>query len=132
MTTRQTVEAAGEWGPKVGYSRAVRVGQHVHVAGTTSPGDGVEEQTRGALATALGALAELGGRPEDVVRTRLYLTDVTQWEAAARAHGEIFSEIRPANTMLEVSRLIAPELLVELEVEAIVADGSEAGASGTR
>ncbi|MBO9533091.1 MAG: hypothetical protein J7513_08985 [Solirubrobacteraceae bacterium] len=120
MTTRQTVEAAGEWGPKVGYSRAVRVGQHVHVAGTTSPGEGLEAQTRGALAIALGALAELGGTPEDVVRTRLYLTDVTQWEAAARAHGEIFGEIRPATTLLEVSKLIDADLLVELEVEAIL------------
>jgi enamine deaminase RidA (YjgF/YER057c/UK114 family) len=124
MTTRRNVEAAGTWGPLVGYSRAVRVGQHVHVAGTTAPGEGVEEQTRGALATALGALAELGGRPEDVVRTRLYLTDISQWEAAGRAHGEVFGEIRPANTMLEVSRLIAPELLIELEVEAILPDGA--------
>jgi len=124
MTTRQNVEAAGTWGPLVGYSRAVRVGQHVHVAGTTGPGEGVEEQTRAALATALGALAELGGRPEDVVRTRLFLTDISQWEAAGRAHGEVFGEIRPANTMLEVSRLIAPELLVELEVEAILPEGA--------
>lgn len=108
----------------MGYSRAVRVGQHVHVAGTTSPGDGVEAQTRGALATALGALAELGGTPADVVRTRLYLTDIAQWEAAGKAHGEVFGEIRPANTMLEVSRLIAPELLVELEIEAILPDGA--------
>lgn len=123
MSARQTVEAAGTWGPVVGYSRAVKVGQHVHVAGTTAPGDSVEEQTRGALATALGALAELGGTPADVVRTRLYLTDISQWEGAGRAHGEVFGEIRPANTMVEVSKLIAPELLVELEVEAILPDG---------
>jgi enamine deaminase RidA (YjgF/YER057c/UK114 family) len=120
MSERKNVEAAGTWGPVVGYSRAVRVGQHVHVAGTTAPGETLEEQTRGALATALGALAELGASPEDVVRTRLYLTDISQWEAAGRVHGEVFGHVRPANTMLEVSRLIAPELLVELEVEAIV------------
>jgi enamine deaminase RidA (YjgF/YER057c/UK114 family) len=120
MSDRKNVEAAGTWGPIIGYSRAVRVGQHVYVAGTTAPGETLEEQTRGALATILGALAELGGRPEDVVRTRMYLTDATQWEGAARAHGEIFGEIRPASTLLEVSRLIDEGLLVEIEAEAIL------------
>lgn len=124
MTDRSTVEAGGTWGPLIGYSRAVRVGQHVHVAGTTAPGDDVAAQTRGALEIALAALAELGAGPQDVVRTRMYLTDISQWEAAGRAHGEVFGEIRPATTMVEVSRLIAPELLVELEVEAILSNNA--------
>ncbi len=124
MTTRQTVEAAGTWGPIMGYSRAVRVGQHVHVAGTTAPGEGLEAQTRGALATILAAIAEVGGSAEHVVRTRIYVTDIADWEAAARAHGEIFGEIRPATTIVEVSRLIAPELLVEIEAEAILPEGA--------
>lgn len=124
MSTRQNVEAAGTWGPIIGYSRAVRIGQHVHVAGTTSPGDGLEEQTRGAFEIALGALAEAGGKPEDVVRTRMYLTDISQWEAAGRAHGELFGEIRPVTTMIEVSNLIDSELLIEIELEAILPDGA--------
>jgi enamine deaminase RidA (YjgF/YER057c/UK114 family) len=124
MSDRTTVEAAGAWGPIIGYSRAVRVGQHVHVAGTTAPGDGIEEQTRGALATALGALAELGGSPEDVVRTRLYLTDISLWEGVGRVHGEVFGKVLPVTTMLEVSKLIDPELLIELEIEAILPEGS--------
>lgn len=121
MQQREVVEAAGEWGPKIGYSRAVRVGSVVHVAGTTAPGDGVEAQTRGAFEVALAALAELGGQPSDVVRTRMFLSNIDEWEAAGRAHGELFGEIRPVTTMLEVSRLIDPSLLVEIELEAIVA-----------
>jgi enamine deaminase RidA (YjgF/YER057c/UK114 family) len=123
MSDRTNVEAAGTWGPIIGYSRAVRIGQHVHVAGTTAPGDGLEAQTRGAFATALSALAEVGGKPEDVVRTRMYLTDISQWEAAGRAHGEIFGEIRPVTTMIEVSALIDAELLIEIELEAILPEG---------
>lgn len=120
---RKTVPAAGNWGDIVGYSRAVRVGQTIHVAGTTAPGDDVGTQTAGALEIALGAIAELGGTREDVVRTRLFLTNIDEWEAAGRVHGEFFSAVRPANTMLEVSRLIDPSLLVEVEVEAIVPEG---------
>jgi enamine deaminase RidA (YjgF/YER057c/UK114 family) len=120
---RKTVPAAGNWGDIVGYSRAVRVGQTIHVAGTTAPGDDVGAQTTGALEIALGAIAELGGTPEDVVRTRLFLTNIDEWEAAGRAHGAIFGAVRPANTMLEVSRLIDPSLLVEVEVEAILPEG---------
>jgi enamine deaminase RidA (YjgF/YER057c/UK114 family) len=123
MSERKTVPAAGAWGDIVGYSRAVRVGQSIHVAGTTSPGHDVATQTAGALDIALKAIAELGGTAEDVVRTRLFLTDITEWEAAGRAHGAIFGTIRPANTMLEVSRLIDASLMVEVEVEALLPDG---------
>lgn len=120
---RQSVPAAGTWGEIVGYSRAVRVGQTIHVAGTTSPGDGVGVQTAGALEIALNAIAELGGTREDVVRTRLFLVNIDEWEAAGRAHGEFFAGVNPTTTLLEVSRLIDPALLVEVEVEAILPEG---------
>jgi len=120
--SRTSVPAAGTWGDIVGYSRAVRVGDAIHVSGTTAPGADVAEQARGAFETALGALAELGGSASDVVRTRMYLVDITQWEAAGRVHGEIFGEVKPANTMLEVSKLIDPSLLIEIEVEALLSE----------
>jgi len=123
MSDRKTVPAAGAWAEIIGYSRAVRVGQHIHVAGTTAPGEDVATQTTGALKIALDAIAELGGTADDVVRTRMYLTDVTDWEAAGRAHGAVFTTSRPATTMIEVSRLIDTNLMVEVEVEAIVPDG---------
>lgn len=130
MTTdRRRVEAGTEWGPKVGYARAVRVGRTVHVAGTTGldaegkvvPG-GMYAQARQALLLIVKALEALGARPADVVRTRIYVTDIAQWEAAGRAHGELFAEVRPASTMVEVTRLIDPEMLVEIEVEAILSE----------
>lgn len=123
MSERTTVPAAGAWGDIIGYSRAVRVGQTAHVAGTTAPGADVAEQTRGAFDVALKALAELGAGAADVVRTRMFLVDISQWEAAGRVHGEIFGESRPVTTMVEVSNLIDGDLLVEIEVEAIIPEG---------
>lgn len=120
MSERTTVPAAGTWGDTIGYSRAVRVGQHVHMAGTTAPGADLAEQTRNAFGVALDAIAELGARPDDVVRTRMFLTDISQWEAAARAHGELFGAIKPVTTMVEVSALIDGDLLIEVELEAIL------------
>jgi enamine deaminase RidA (YjgF/YER057c/UK114 family) len=112
----------------VGYSRAVRVGQHIHVAGTAAvdaegkvvaPGDAYA-QTVAVLGIIGSALEQAGGRLADVVRTRLFLVDVERdWEAVGRAHGEVFRDIRPACTMVEVSRLIAPEMRVEIEADAI-------------
>lgn len=112
----------------MGYSRAVRAGSWVAVAGTTAAdgpgravgGDDAGEQTREALRRIAAALEQVGSRLEDVVRTRLFVTDISRWEEVGRAHGEVFGNIRPASTMVQVSALIAPELLVEIEVDAVV------------
>jgi enamine deaminase RidA (YjgF/YER057c/UK114 family) len=102
----------------------------IHVAGTTGldatgkpAAGGMYGQSKQALANIVAALAQLGGRLEDVVRTRIYVTDITQWEEVGRAHGELFAEIRPASTMVEVTRLIDPELVVEIEADAILLEG---------
>lgn len=126
--TRLLVSSGRPWESIVGYSRAVRVGAHVHVAGTTAVNDAGElvglgdaaAQTRASLSTIRAALEKAGARLEDVVRTRVYLVNIDDWEAVGRVHGEVFGSIRPASTMLEVSRLIHPEMLVEIEAEAIV------------
>ena len=125
--TRRQVDAGTVWGPTVGYCRAVRVGNTINVAGTTGlvaagkpASGGMYGQSKQALANILAALEKLGGRAEDVVRTRIFVTDITQWEEVGRAHGEIFADIRPASTMVEVTRLIDPELVVEIEADAIL------------
>lgn len=125
---RRRVSTGTEWEPRVGYSRAVRTGQQVHVSGTTAtdddgnivaPGDAAE-QTRVALDIIESALAEAGASIEDVVRTRMYVTDVDQWEAIGDAHGEVFGDTRPAASMVEVSRLIDEGAVVEIEATAVV------------
>ncbi len=116
------------WEPVVGYSRAVRVGPFIAVAGTTAAtpdagpvgGSDIAAQTREALRRILAALQEAGAGPEHVVRTRMYVTDISRWQEVGQAHGEVFSAIRPATSMVEVSRLIDPALLVEIEADAVV------------
>lgn len=118
---RVTVSSGSPFESAVGYARAVRVGPLVVVAGTTAPGDGAAAQAREALRRIDLALREAGASMTDVVRTRIFVTDIGRWEEIAAVHAEVFGDIRPVATMVEVSALISPELLVEIEVDAYVA-----------
>lgn len=128
MSERRVFSSGAVWEPVVGYSRAVRVGSAVFVSGTTAAaegggavgGDDIGAQTREALRRVVAALAEAGAGPEHVVRTRIYVTDIDRWEEVGRAHGEVFGDVRPATSMVEVGRLIDRALLVEVEADAIV------------
>ena len=122
-TRRQSVTSGAEWEARYGYRRAVRIGDQVAVSGTTAPGPDVAAQARAAFQIALAALAELGGRAEDVIRTRMYVTDISQHQAIGEAHRQSFGGAPPAATMVEVSALIASGLLIEVELDAVVPSG---------
>ena len=126
MIDRQKISSGAKWESIVGYSRAVRVGNRIYVTGTTALGDDGEivgigdayEQAKQCLRNIETALKRLGGGLEHIVRTRMYVTDISRWEEYGRAHGEALREIMPATTMVEVSRLIDPRMLIEIEADA--------------
>jgi len=128
---RTTISTGTRWEPLVGYSRGIRVGPFVYISGTTATDaegeivgrDDIQAQAIQCLKNLQSALERLGAKLEHVVRTRMYVTDIVQWEEVGRAHGQFFGTICPATSMVEVSALVLPEIMVEIEADAIVPEG---------
>src|SRR5690606_35092323 len=127
MSTRKNFTTGSPWEDIIGYCRAVKVGNTIEIAGTTAAKDehgnaieGLYNQTKAILDKLAIVLQDAGSSVNDVVRTRMFLTDISQWEEAAKAHGEVFKDIKPVTTMVEASKLIDPEILIEIEVSAII------------
>lgn len=127
MTNRQNFTSGSPWEDIIGYCRAVKVGNTIEIAGTTAAKDEegnslttMYSQTKAILDKLTKVLEEAGASLENVVRTRMFLTDISQWEEAAKAHGEFFKDIKPVTTMVEVSKLIDPEIMIEIEVTAML------------
>lgn len=127
---RQNYSTEAKWEPIVGYSRAVRIGNVIEVSGTCAVDDNGNvfaplneyEQTKKILEIIVSAIENLGGQKEDIVRTRIFVTDIANWEQVGKAHGEVFQTIRPVTTMVEVSKLISPDYVVEIEATAIISE----------
>jgi enamine deaminase RidA (YjgF/YER057c/UK114 family) len=130
VTDRRNVSSGSEFEADVGYSRAVRIGPHVVVAGTTAPGDTAADQMRNILRRIETALNAAGASMSDVVRTRMFVTDISRWREIGAVHAEVFGDIRPATTMVEVAALISPELMVEVEADAYVSGANEPSGAG--
>lgn len=130
--SRILISSGSDFESTVGYSRAVRTGPHVVVSGTTGSGNEVTAQTRDALRRIAIALEQAGAALSDVVRTRIYVTDIGHWREVAAVHSEVFEEIRPAATMVEVAALIAPDLLVEIEADAYIQTGGKVPSAAGR
>jgi enamine deaminase RidA (YjgF/YER057c/UK114 family) len=130
VTDRRNVSSGSEFEAEVGYSRAVRLGGHIVVAGTTAPGDTAADQARNVLRRIETALNEAGASMSDVVRTRMFVTDISCWREIGAVHAEIFGDIRPVTTMVEVAALITPDLMVEIEADAYVSGAKEPSGSG--